>query len=168
MERIGDVSSIERRLITELKEVFSDIQLAGKSKVDDLESSLEMLKTLRGLVYEKMNQIPHEALILKTAKLLQDEFYPNIHIEWLWNPRQTGKKSEPDLQGLDKEKVIVSAEITTSSKSQGTINTRMAFVLQKLSAMPGDKYYVVTTEDMEHSAKSKISSLGYQINILRV
>lgn len=44
----------------------------------------------------------------------------------------------------------------------------MAETLAKLSAMPGDKYYVVTTEEMERRAKSKLQSLGYEITILRI
>jgi len=168
MEIIGDVDCIENKLLNELTEVFSSIRLAGQTEVKDLEKSLEIFKTLRHLIYEEMNQLPHEALILKTTKLLQGEFYPSIQIQWLWNPRQSGNKNEPDLQGLDKGNVICSAEITTSQKPQGEINSRMAVVLQKLSIMPGDKYYVVETEEMERRARAKIVSQNYQINVLRL
>jgi hypothetical protein len=81
---------------------------------------------------------------------------------------RTGNKNEPDLQGLNKDDVIVSAEVTTSTKPQGEIDSRMAAILAKLSTMPGDKYYVVASEEMERRAKSKISSLGFQINVLRL
>ena len=169
MEEIGDIASAERRLLTQLKEVFSHIRKAGQAEPADLELGLEILKNLRRLVYEDMNQLQHEALILKTAKLLQTETYPTIRIKWLWNPRQTGGKDEPDLRGLDHEgRVIVSAEITTSLSPQGATGSKMDRTLQKVSAMPGDKYYVVATKEMERRSKSKLNILDYQINVLRV
>jgi hypothetical protein len=139
MEEIGDITSAEARLLTQLKDVFSQIHLAGQVEPSNLEIGLERLKSLRQLVYENMNQLPHEALILKAAKLLKDEFYPSSNIKWLWNPRQTGGKDEPDLKGLDGGRVAVSAEIKTSLTPQGLIDSRMASTLQKLSIMAGDK-----------------------------
>ncbi len=168
MEEIGDIASAERRLLVQLKETFSNIRKAGQTELTSLEVGLKILNSLRNLVYENMNQLQHEALILRSAKLLQDEFYSTVPIKWLWNPRQTGSKDEPDLQGLNQENVIVSAEITTSRIPQGTIDSRMAKTLQKLSTMLGDKYYVVATEQMERRAKSKVKSLDYQIDILRL
>ena len=168
MEEIGNIGSAESRLLAQLKGVFSHIREAGHAQPGNLESGLEILNSLRRLIYEDMNQLQHEALILQTAKLLQAEFYPAIPIKWLWNPRQTGGKDEPDLQGLDHERVIVSAEITTSQNPKGGIGSRMAMTLKKLSAMLGDKYYVVATEDMEQRAKLKLNNLGYQINVLRL
>ena len=115
-----------------------------------------------------MNQLQHEALILEVAKLLRDDFHPSV-VRWLWNPRQTGCKDEPDLRGLDDEgQIVVSAEVTTSDNPDGAIDGRMARTLEKLSAMPGDKYYVVMTTAMEHRAKSKVNRLGLQVKILRL
>lgn len=167
MEEIGNIASAESRLLKQLKEVFSHIRVAGQAKLSNLEVGLEILRSLRHLVYEDMNQLQHEALILRTTKLLQADFYPTVTIKWLWNPRQTGGKGEPDLQGLDQGKVIISAEITTSVSPQGSIDSRMSKTLQKLSVMPGEKYYVVLTEEMESRAKSKITNLNYHINVLR-
>jgi hypothetical protein len=169
MQEIGNIAFAEGRLLTQLKEVFSHIRLAGQTEPSALEPSLEILKHLRYLVYEDMNQLQHEALILKTAKSLQTDVYPTIPIKWLWNPRQTGSKDEPDLRGLNQEKrIIVSAEITTSLRPQGLINSRMSKTLGKLSAMLGDKYYVVSTEEMERCAKSKLNGFAYQISVLRL
>jgi hypothetical protein len=169
MEEIGDIASAETALLHELKEVFSHIRVAGKAEPTNLELGLEILKTLRRLVYEDMNQLQHEALIIKVAKLLEAEVYPTVTIRWLWNPRQTGSKDEPDLRGIDNHgQIIISTEVTTSLSPKGFIDRRMAETLAKLSAMPGDKYYVVTTEEMERRAKSKLQSLGYEITILRI
>jgi hypothetical protein len=44
MENVGDVAAIEKRLVEELKEVFSNIRLAGQTEVKDLDRSLEILK----------------------------------------------------------------------------------------------------------------------------
>jgi hypothetical protein len=169
MEEIGDIGLAETRLLKELKEMFPRIRLAGKVEPTNLEVGLEILKALRQLVYEDMNQLQHEALILKLVKLLEADFYPSVAVRWFWNPRQTGHKDEPDLRGLDKRgQIIVSAEVTSSQSPQGLIDARMAKTLAKLSTMPGDKYYVVASEQMERRAKSKLSNLGYEINILRI
>ena len=168
MEEIRDFSSEESRMLSQLKDVFSHIRLAGQANIGNLESGLEILRSLRHLIYEDMNQLQHEALILKVAKLLQDGFHPNV-VKWLWNPRQTGRKDEPDLRGLDdRGEIVVSAEVTTSENPQGAIDGRMARTLEKLSAMPGDKYFVVTTTAMERRAKSKVNNLGSPISILRL
>lgn len=169
MEEIGDIACAETALLSELKEMFSRFRLAGNVEPTNLELGLEILKSLRCLVYENMNQLQHEALILKVAKLLETESYPSVAVRWLWNPRQTGRKDEPDLRGIDNRgQVIVSAEVTSSQNPQGAINKRMAETLAKLSTMPGDKYYVVTSEQMERRAKSKLHSLGYGITVLRI
>jgi hypothetical protein len=168
MQNIKDITAAELTLFNQLKEVFSYFRLASQPQVEDLDKSLEILKRLRHLVYEDMNQLLHEALILKTARLIQNEYYPNIEIKWLWNPRQTGSKNEPDLQGLYQDKVIISAEMTTSLSPKGTIDSRMTQTLEKLSNMHGKKYYVVITKEMEQRAKSKVNRLGYEINVLRV
>ena len=169
MEKIGDIAFAETTLLNELKEMFSHFRSAGKDEPTNLEQGLEILQKLRYFVYENMNQVPHEALLLKVAKLLEAEFYPSVGVRWFWNPRQTGGKDEPDLRGMDNRgQVIVSAEVTSSQIPQGTIDRRMAETLAKLSTMPGDKYYVVTSEQMERRAKSKLNNLGYKINILRI
>lgn len=168
MEEIRDFSSEESRMLSQLKEVFSHIQLAGQANLSSIDSGLEIIRSLRRLIYEDMNQLQHEALILKIAKLLQNDFYPNV-VKWLWNPRQTGRKDEPDLRGLDdRGEIVISTEVTTSENPQGTIDTRMARTLEKLSAMPGDKYYVVVTTTMESRAKSKVRKLSYPINVIRI
>jgi hypothetical protein len=169
MEEIGDIALVEATLLNELRGMFSHIRLAGKAEPASLERGLEILRSLRSLVYENMNQLQHEALILKLAKLLEADFYPSVAVRWFWNPRQTGRKDEPDLRGVDKRgQIIVSAEVTSSESPQGLIDARMAKTLAKLSTMPGDKYYVITSEQMERRAKSKLSNLGYDISILRI
>ena len=169
MKEIGDIACAETTLLNELKEMFSRFRLVGKAEPTNLELGLEILQNLRSLVYENMNQLQHEALLLVLVKLLEAEFYPSIAVKWLWNPRQTGHKDEPDLRGMDnRRQIIVSAEVTSSQRPQGLIDRRMAETLAKLSTMPGDKYYVVTSEQMECRAKSKLYSLGYKINVLRI
>lgn len=169
MKEIGDITCAETKLLDELKEMLSHFRLAGKVEPTNLGLGLEILQRLRALVYENMNQLQHEALLLKVAKLLEAEFYPSVAIKWFCNPRQTGSKDEPDLRGIDNHgHVIVSAEVTSSQSPQGGIGERMAETLAKLSAMPGDKYYVITSEQMERRAKSKIHNLGYEIAVLRI
>ena len=82
MERIGDITSAESQLLNQLKEVFSHIRVAGQAEPINLELGLEILKRLRHLVYEDMNQLQHEALVLKVAKLLQADFYRHVAVKW--------------------------------------------------------------------------------------
>ncbi|MBI2831583.1 MAG: hypothetical protein HYX79_04925 [Chloroflexi bacterium] len=168
MDEIGNIALAENRLHGQLREVFPHIRKAGQVEPRDLYLSLEILESLRNLVAEDMNQLPHEGLILRTVKLLQTNFYPTTLIKWFWNPRQTGGKDEPDLKGMNMNQVIVSAEVTTSPNPKGAIDGKMSTTLKKLSDMPGDKFYVVTTEEMERRAKSKLNKLGYKINVLKV
>ena len=169
VEEIGDIGRAESELLNRLRGAFSHIRLAGKAEPTGLDTGLQILQTLRCLVYEDMNQLLHEALILKAVKLLDDEFYPSTRIRWLWNPRQTGSKDEPDLRGVDNDgRVVVSVEVTSSESPRGTIDKRMSATLAKLATMPGDKYYVVTTEQMERRATSKIQNLAYEIAVLRI
>lgn len=123
---------------------------------------------LRKEVYEDLNQLQHEAMILRVARAISSTDFLGDTIEWCWNPRQTGSAEEPDLRGEIKGKAVVSAEITTSANPMGAIGTRMASTLKNLKNMPGKKLYFVRTETMEKRAKSKVSKSDYQIEIRKV
>jgi hypothetical protein len=41
-------------------------------------------------VYEDLNQLQHEALVLEAAQFLKRTRFPAPTINWSWNPQQTG------------------------------------------------------------------------------
>ena len=87
---------------------------------------------------------------------------------WYWNPRQTGDHTEPDLRGIYSGAILVSAEITTSEKPVGTIDSRMKKILTKLAAMQGEKFYFVRTSEMRQRAATKITKGGWEIEVIQL
>ena len=140
MKEIDNIDKAEAMVLDELREVFSHLRIAGQAQPTNLEIGLEIIRNLRRLTYQNINQLQHEGLILRVVRLLGDEFYQSVAMKWFYNPRQGGRRDEPDLRGMDSsEKIRVSAEVTTSDEPQGGIDSRMAGTLKKLSIMPGDK-----------------------------
>ena len=112
--------------------MLADIQrfLATVNRLSSLscttaETGIGILERLRKDTYEDLNQIQHEHLIVRAAEWLLVERRCPPETQWFWNPRQTGDNSEPDLRGSHSGAIVISAEITTSEKSVGTIDSRM-------------------------------------------
>lgn len=114
MEKIGNIEGIEKELFNGIKENLSKIvDILPKNEIPDLNSAVKILREIRKISYENINQFQHEALILRAVKWLNENNDDNL--EWFWNPHQTGGADEPDLEGRNsKGEIIVSAEITTS------------------------------------------------------
>lgn len=132
------------------------------------EAGIRILDRLRKETYEDLNQIQHEHLIVRAAEWLLAKQKCPPETLWLWNPRQTGDHSEPDLRGSNAGAVVLSAEITTSENPVGTIDSRMQKTLAKLAAMEGARYYFVRTETMRQRASTKVAKGGWQIEVVRL
>lgn len=142
-------------------------ELSGQ-KVVSTSDGLALLKKIRSETYEDLNQIQHEHMILIAVDwLMKDRQWP-ADAQWYWNPRQTGNGSEPDLRVTLKEKTILSAEITTSEKPEGAIDSRMKYTLEKLVQMEGDKHYFVRSASMATRANTKITKAGWSINVIQL
>jgi hypothetical protein len=74
----------------------------------------------------------------------------------------------PDLRAVHQGQILASAEITTSEKPVGTIDTRMRSTLEKLSRMDGEHFYFVRSNAMRIRADSKVSTAGWNINVVQV
>ena len=168
MEKIEDLTLREEKVLERVKQVLLKIRKAVKEDPSDLKAGIQIFVDLRNAVYEDLNQILHEAMILRAARAISSTDFFGDTIEWYWNPRQTGSAEEPDLRGEINGKVVVSAEITSSANPTGTIDKRMASTLKNLNNMSGKKLYFVRTETMEKRAKTKVSKSGYQIEIRKV
>ena len=168
MEKIGDLTSTEEKVLEGVRQVIFKIKRAVQEEPSDLKKGIKILANLRNEVYEDLNQIQHEAMILRAARSISSTDFIGNAVDWYWNPRQTGSAKEPDLRGEIAGKIVVSAEITTSAKPKGSIDKRMDTTLKNLNNMPGKKLYFVRTETMEKRAKTKVSKNLYEIEIRKV
>ena len=154
-----EIVHINKSVIQYLKSVIDENEISEK---------LQSARILRLKIYETLNQIQHQyslsraiVYLKSTEKILQsDEIY--------WNPRQTGKSSEPDICVLRKAKIILSCELTTSTEAIGQIDQRMKEVLIKLSKMEGDLFYFVVSEKMKKRAETKLSKMQTNITVVNI
>lgn len=165
MEFIDNLSIAEEQMFQKVEQFIASSKSKIMEKPSNLESGISILERFRQMIYEDLNQIQHEAMILKAARLLQGNDFAEKHVDWYWNPRQTGGTEEPDLRGIIKGRIVLSAEITSSEKPIGSIDLGIRKTLKKLSKMPGKRIYFVRTESMAMRARTKISKAGYQIEV---
>lgn len=168
MEKITDLKLREEEVFKEVKTLILKIKKAIEYEPSDFPTGINILEDLRKGIYEDLNQIQHEAMILRAAHSINSTDFCGYSVEWYWNPRQTGSAEEPDLCGKIAGENVVSAEITSSENPVGTIDKRMASTLKNLNNMQGRKIYFVRTEPMGKRAKSKVSKCGYQIEVRKI
>lgn len=168
MERIHNFINAESKILTDVRRCLESVrQVAGKDVTSAIDG-INVLSKLRQVAYEDINQIQHEEMVLRAARSLQENDFPNQQIEWYWNPRQTGDNSEPDLRATLGKDILLSAEVTTSEKPVGTIDTRISNTLTKLNSMPGRKFYFVRTISMEQRARTKVQKAGFAIEVRKI
>jgi hypothetical protein len=131
-----------------------------------LRKSSAVLSRIRSEVYEDLNQIQHEYLILRAAEWLIAQGVCPATTQWTWNPRQSGDANEPDLEGKVNGQIVLSAEITASADPQGAIGARMQTTLKKLSTFQGKLFYFVRTESMRRRAETNVTKAGRQIGVV--
>jgi len=167
MERMPAFENARNKILGDVYELFGRIKPVARitTKPTNFKWCLEVLQSLRSLIAEDLNQIQHEALLLQAAEHIEGTLSFK-GVEWYWNPRQTGNKEEPDLEGKIGSETVVSAEVTTAEKPVGATDKRIKYTLEKLSKMPGRKFYVVRTIDMEKRARTKADNLGLKIGVI--
>lgn len=122
MEKIISLSEAETNLLSDIKTCVERIRSLVREDVTTVHRGIETPRRLREAIYEDLNQIQHEEMILRAARSLQGSDFQGEVVDWYWNPRQTGDRSEPDLRGVKNCEIVVSAEITTSERPVGTID----------------------------------------------
>lgn len=168
MERLQDFAEAERRLLADIRGCLECVRQVLNGDIITVADGVNLLKSLRLVSYENINQLQHEEMALRAARLLQENEFPGIPLAWYWNPRQTGDGAETDLRASLNGEIMVSAEVTTSERPIGTIDTRMRDTLAKLNRMQGRRFYFVRTGSMEHRAKSKVDRAGFAVEIKRI
>jgi hypothetical protein len=170
MEYIGDIADAERKVVQDTNALINELAGLVSSRPVTAKVAVDILFGLRNSVYENLNQIQHEYLILSAARWLVQEGIAAPDTKWQWNPRQTGGRKEPDLRGTHLQTVIVSAEVTASHKPKGTIRSRMEKTLSKLNGdeFLGEKFYFVRTAEMQHAANVLVRRDGLKITVVRL
>lgn len=166
METLANREKAEAKVLADIGQFLADLR-GMAAVVTSLEEGSDRLRQIRGAVYESLNQIQHEYLVLQGLRWLQTNGYAARDLEWSWNPRQTGDATEPDLRARDGDTVVLSAEATTSERPDGVIDSRMRDTLTKLSLMPGRKFYFVRTEAMARRARTKVTKNSWNIEVVR-
>ncbi|WP_186196331.1 hypothetical protein [Burkholderia gladioli] len=166
MERLGPLHDADRKVLTDTQSSLEKIHALASQRCDSAETGVDILRQLRMEVYEDLNQILHEHLIIRAAEWLLAHARVANDIAWFWNPRQTGDSSEPDLRGIHLGDVLISAEVTASERPIGTIDRRMQTTLAKLSRMEGMKFYFVRTEPMRKRASTKVAKQAWDISVV--
>lgn len=167
MQKVGSLVDAEEELLREIKELLARARAVVPEEVRSFQSGIDVLGSLRDLVYEALNQIQHAALLLEAARWLRTNVLGGKEPEWHWNPRQTGGIDEPDLR-CDHDLGRIVAEATTSARAEGSIDVRMASTLSKLNKMKGDRFYFVRTGHMKRRAETKIKKGGWQIQVVEL
>lgn len=169
MELLQDLESVEARLKHEYADLRGRFCRLTKPPPDDLDQVELALSGFRSRDYESVNQILHELLLLDAMYWLRENTVLPDDWQVFWNPRQTGGRNEPDIEIRDSQgNILVSAEATASHRPIGTIGSRMAQTLAKLSVMPGSRYYFVRTREMGQRARTKIDKNGYLVNVVEL
>ncbi len=163
MDRLGTFPDARAKVLADVRSFLSKVQSISATPVQSVEAGTGVLRELRRKAYEDLNMIQHEFMIVCAAEWLLTERHCPIGTLWSWNPRQTGKASEPDLRGEYDGAVVVSGEITTSVEPKGLIDSRMRDTLRKLSAMAGRKFYFTASSAMCQRARTKIQKAAWDI-----
>jgi hypothetical protein len=131
---------------------------------------LERLFNLRRVIYEHLNQLQHEGLLLDAIGWLTKEQLVPINALWSWHPRQTSGIGEPDLKAAHNGQVLVCAEATAAAIPKGTILKRLKLVLERLpTTCPANAYYCfVRTSEMEQAAMKIVRHQRLRIVVTRL
>jgi hypothetical protein len=168
MERITDIGHMMGKVLSDMNNFISTIRKFVGEEVSSLTDGLTVLRNVCSSVYEDLNQIQHEYLILQGFLWLSENGFNQPEIIWYWNPRQTGNIEEPDLRATLNGKIVVSAEVTTLEISQDLIDSKMNHTLLKLNEMEGTRYYFIRTTSMENRARTKITGGRLRIEVVKI
>ena len=167
MERLSNIQEAESKVLTDIRDFLPTLRRLSED-TDSLDRGIDRLRQIRNTLYEDLNQIQHEHLLLQGLRWLLNRGYSDMNLEWHWNPRQTGNSNEPDLLAINSAQNMLCAEATTSEKPVGTIDQRMLKTLDKLSRMQGRKYYFVRTPKMAKRAQTKVAKNSWNIEVVQI
>ena len=160
------IKAADEKIQTDILNLVNSVRTQTEKDPVGIPNGIALLSELRSAIYEDLNQIQHEELIVRSVEWLKINGYGKTKLKWYWNPRQTGGATEPDIRIESEDVVIVSAEASTSLHPNGSIDVRMKNTLEKLSCMEGKKFYFVRTPEMEKRATSKLLKSNWEIEVV--
>ena len=167
MQIIGGPENAEAKVLSDMRAIISTVRWLSAQDIESINLGIVKLRTIRSAIYEHLNQVQHEYLILRGLRWLLENGFGS-EITWEWNPRQTGTANEPDLRGSLNGRVLVSAEASASENPVGKIDARMKQTLEKLGQMEGQKFYFACTDVMTNRARTKVSKGNLPITVVLV
>ena len=168
MQPLIDIAVEEANILARLHDCVARIEQLIATDITDVASGVALLRLLRSGSAEDINQLQHAALVLAAARHLKSAHPELASADWFWHPFQTGGIDEPDLRATRDSEIIISAEATASERPVGLIDSRMAHTLEKLQAIPGQRFYFVRTPAMQHRAETKIRNAQYAITVVSI
>ncbi len=112
---IGNVVRAKEAVLSDIRSLCDRFNEVSRRTVESAYDGIQLLRAIRSAVYEDLNQLPHEYLLLAGIRWLTARGFAT-DAEWSWDPRQTGDSSEPDIRAIERGVVTISAEATTSEK----------------------------------------------------
>lgn len=168
MKNLISLSEANDKVLSDIQDCIKRMRRIIEKNATTVTDGIKVLSEVRAKIYEELNQIQHEEMILRAICYLQKHVPVGVGADWSWNPRQTGNADEPDLRGIKSDSIVISAEITTSEKPQGVIDKRIQKTLTKLNKMGGKRFYFVRTVTMEKRARTKVVKNGYEIEVKKI
>lgn len=168
MHPLGNIDEAKSKVLADAQHCMERIRRIAEIPFHTSGEAVQILQRVRSETYEDLNQIQHEHLIVCAAEWFLAQGISDPETQWYWNPRQTGDHAEPDLAGTNNGVAVISAEITTSAKPDGVIDTRMRKTLAKLSKQRGQLHYFVQTPAMAARAATKIRKAGWNIRVTQL
>jgi hypothetical protein len=168
MNDLGTFVDARSKVLADVQRFLATVRQISATSIQTPELGIATLARLRRETYEDLNQIQHEYMIVCAADWFVQKARCPADTNWLWNPRQTGDDTEPDLRGEYRGVVVVSAEITTSQNPTGIIDSRMRNTLRKLSSMQGEKFYFASTASMCRRARTKVAKARWPIEVVHL
>ncbi len=131
-----------------------------------LREQILLLAKVRSDVGEDINQSLHHYAVILAIRFLRER-HEGIRIDIRdVHPEQTGGADDPDITGRVGRQ-LVCAEVTAHLKPQGYVDTRIRDTLNKLARIScSHQYYFVTTSCMERRARSKLSKMHCDIEVV--
>jgi hypothetical protein len=167
MKLLTDVAKERKRVYRDVVALVQEARGHVATNPTTFSTGLGRLFKLRKAVYEHLNQLQHEGLLLDAiAWLIADRIAPSNAI-WSWHPRQTSGKGEPDLRAVLNGKVLVCAEATAAAAPKGTIAKRLRAAIEKLpkGCQAGTYYCFVRTVEMERAARDIAQAQKLQVKV---
>ncbi|HVY24410.1 MAG TPA: hypothetical protein VG962_13770 [Steroidobacteraceae bacterium] len=170
MKRLGILSEAISDIDSKVDHFIQSVRRITKGRSTSLPEKLSVLRRLRSEIYEELNQIQHEYMILMAIGWLIENKVCDPRTIWDMHPRQTSALDEPDLRGTFEGKIVVSAEVTTSENPEGIIDTRIRRALKGLHHLSkaGKKYYFVRTVRMAKRARTKARKNNWRVKVVEL